>query len=208
MSFKNKFKPIWLIFLFTYINASIKDVITQKYEESYPTINIKQIKVKEVPYKNIDTRFINTKRNYGTILITTKENTKRFLRYKIDATIIAPVTKYKLQRNHKLSADDIKLKEIKFKNFYSYPINIENINKYITKRIILKDKIIYQNDVRMAYDINKYAKIKAIDKTSSIEIIIQATALRDGNIGDIIPIKIGNKRYQARIISKNMVEIL
>jgi len=194
---------IW-IFLPIFIFAGvIENNITSIYKQTYPNIKISHIQIKnKIPKKiyYIDTSSINTKRLAGTIRVNNS-----FVFYRINAKLPVLISTQIINRNEILTKENTKLKYISFKNFYSYPVT-DYTNK-ISKMYIPKNKIIYDYMIKTPYDVKKYDKIHVTSKSGGIELVLEGIALQNGNIGDVIKVKINNKKYNVLITAKGKAKL-
>ena len=197
---------IILIFIpFLLFAGIIEKKIETIYKSFYPSIKIKKISLHSYrPYKkiyNIDTSTINPKKYTGVVRI----NNQFFIHYKIDATIKVIVSTTIIHKNDLIDYSNSELKEIKFKNFYSYPLL--EYKEFASKMYIPKNKIIYEYMVQKPFLIKKYEKIQVISKSGGIELMLEAIALQNGRKGELIKVKIGKKIYKIKIIDKNLGEL-
>ena len=203
-------KLILTLFLITNLFANkITDLITQKYKETYPSIEIKNIKLTNFSNKkitkinSINTRLINTKKTTGTIIV----NKDIYLRYKIDAFIYVVKTKKSIKRNSPITLSNSKVAKIKFFNLFSYPMSPLDIGKLSVRNYTPKDKIIYDYNTRKEILVKRGDMINVISKNSEIELTFRAKALNDGSKGEMISIEINNAKRKAKVIANNLVEI-
>jgi len=186
------------LFLF----ANIDQTIINFYKSHYPTIKIEKITITPTPpkkYKNLKILF-SYKSNAGNIKIDNK-----YYFVKIKALINVYKAK-RLIRQNEFIYNKVYKTTIPFRYFYSIPLNKIDKN-LIAKNIIAKNSIITTSNTATAPDIFKNSIINAIIKSKSITISTQVKALKNGNIGDIIPVKLKNKILKAKVKDKNLVEI-
>jgi flagella basal body P-ring formation protein FlgA len=170
------------IFLF---GGVIENNISKVYKETYPTITIEHITIKN--YKNqkikyIDTSNINPKRKSGTIKINNS-----FVFYTIDANIKVLKSIQIINKNDPITPHNAKLTTIKFKNFYAYPMTY--YPKKIAKQYIPTNKIIYKYMLKDKSAIKKGQIIEVISKSGGIEVTFREIDMQNGKIGDTIKVK-------------------
>ena len=182
--------------------ANINQTIINFYKSHYPTIKIEKITISPTPpkkYKNLKILF-SYKSNAGNIKI---DNKYYFVRIK---ALIDVYKAKRLIRQNEFIYNKVYKTTIPFKYFYSTPLSKITKN-LIAKNIIAKNSIITTSNTTTAPIVFKDSLVNAIIKSKSIIISTQVKTLKNGNIGDIIPVKLKNKILKAKIIGKNLVEI-
>ena len=192
---------MWILFFPFFLFAGvIENNISKVYKEYFPTIHINKIIIKNFkPQKivSIDISNINPKKSNGVIKVN-----KGFIFYKIDATIKVLKSTEIINKNDSFSKNNSKLEEVKFKNFYSYPVIKFPKNK-VSKIYIPKNKIIYQYMLTTPNIVERYTPITIISKSGGIEISFQATTLESGKKGDFIKVKDKNNKIFKVKLNKN-----
>jgi flagella basal body P-ring formation protein FlgA len=187
----------------------VENLIKQKYKETFPSIEIKNIKItnfsnKEIKNINsIDTRLLNPKKVNGTIII----NKNIYLRYQIEAFIYVVKTTKTLKRNSNITLSNTKVAKIKLLNLVSFPIKPTNIGELSVKNYTPKDKILYDYNVRKEILIKRGEIVKVVSKNPEIEVTFQAKALNDGGKGETINIEINKAKRSGKVIGKQLVEM-
>jgi flagella basal body P-ring formation protein FlgA len=135
-----------------------------------------------------------------------KKSQKIVFRYEIDANIEVLVANRKIKRLESLNETDFETKNIKFNHFFSLPvyeldglIAKQNISegKILTKKLVKKKPLVFKGDI-----------LKAILIDGLLEVEIDAVALQNGNLGDIIRVRNQKgKVFRGKIISKESVLI-
>jgi len=170
------------IFLFAGI---IENNISKVYKEIYPNIKIENIIIKNYhnqKIKTIDISNINPKKTSGTIKINNS-----YIFYKLNAKIKVLKSIKIINKNESINHSNSKLKWIKFKNFYTYPITYYP-NK-AAKIYIPKNRIIYEYMLQNKNIIKTGEMINIISKSGGIEISFKAKALQNAKAGDTIKVK-------------------
>jgi len=192
----------FLIFFPLFLFASTNQKIINFYKTYYPNIKIIKITIHPTPpkkYKNLKILF-SPKSTSGNIKID-----NRYYYVKIQAKL--PVFKAKeIIKQNEFIYNKVYKTFILFRYFSSKPLSKINKN-LIAKNIISKNAIITTSNTAKAPDVFRNSYITAFVKSKNINITIQVKALKNGNIGDIIPVKVKNKILKAKIKDKNLVEI-
>ena len=192
----------FLIFFPLFLFASINQKIINFYKTYYPNIKIIKIYIRPAPpkkYKNLKILFSH-KSTSGNIKID-----NRYYYVKIQAKL--PVFKAKeIIKQNEFIYNKVYKTFILFRYFSSKPLSKIDKN-FIAKNIISKNAVITESNTAKAPDVFRNSDITAFVKSKNINITIQVKALKNGNIGDIIPVKVKNKILKAKIKDKNLVEI-
>ncbi|WP_456471411.1 flagellar basal body P-ring formation chaperone FlgA [Caminibacter sp.] len=188
------------LFLF----ASVKEEIVNFYKKTYPKINIISITSnKPFPktYKSIKI-LLCAKSASGNILID-----KKYYFIRIKATIpVYKALKIIKQNSPIIPGVNVKKETVKFRYFYSPPLS-QIPKNLIASKIIGKNAVINKSNTKISPDVLKNSTVSVIISSSNIQIYSKAKALKDGNIGDTIPIEMNKKIFKAKIIDKNSVSI-
>jgi len=193
---------ILLIFIPFFLFASLNHKIINYYKSYYPNIKIEQIIINPKPPKKFHNLKIlfSPKYSSGNIKIN-----KKYYYVRIKAKI--PVFKAKkIIRQNEYIFNKVYKTTIPFRYFSSKPLTKIKKN-LIAKNIISKNSIITTTNTTIAPDIFKNSIVNAIVNSHNINITTQVKVLKNGNIGDIIPVKLKNKILKAKVIGKNLVEI-
>ena len=192
----------FLIFFPLFLFASINQKIINFYKTYYPNIKIIKIYIRPAPpkkYKNLKILFSH-KSTSGNIKID-----NRYYYVKIQAKL--PVFKAKeIIKQNEFIYNKIYKTIILFRYFSSKPLSKIDKN-LIAKNIISKNAVITVSNTTRAPDVFKNSDITAFVKSKNINITMQVRALKNGNIGDIIPVKLKNKILKAKVKDKDLVEI-
>jgi len=192
----------FLIFFPLFLFASINQKIINFYKTYYPNIKIIKIHIHPAPpkkYKNLKILF-SQKSISGNIKID-----NRYYYVKIKAKLLVFKAKEIIKQNEFIYNKVYKT-FIPFRYFYSIPLSKIDKN-LIAKNIISKSAVITESNTAKAPDIFRNSYITAFVKSKSINITMKVKALKNGNIGDIIPVKLKNKILKAKVKGKNLVEI-
>ena len=191
-----------IIFLPIFLFASVKQEIINFYKKSYPKIIIKQIKIIPSPpkkYKNLKILF-SPNATSGNIKIG---NHYYFVRIKAFLPVFVATSIIKTNQpiyNHVIK------KIVSFRYFYAKPLFKIN-KKLVASKIISKNAIITSANTKIAPDVFRDDIVTVIISSKDMSIYTKAKALEDGNIGDIIKIKLKNKIKKAQITKKDVVVI-
>ncbi|NPA10899.1 MAG: flagellar basal body P-ring formation protein FlgA [Epsilonproteobacteria bacterium] len=182
--------------------ADVKSQIISFYKSRYPDINITKITSSPpLPshYKTLKI-LLNPRSNSGVVKVD-----KKYYFIKINATLPAYISTKTLMPNT-LIYPYVKKSTIPFKHIYTKPLL--NISKQlVAKKIIAKGAVITSQNTKTPPAVLKNQKVKVIIKSKAIEIISSAKALKDGDIGVIIPVNMNNKIINAKVIAKGEVSI-
>ena len=182
--------------------ADIKSKIIKFYKKEYPQIKIISIKSnKALPEKYKSIKFLFTPKNsYGSIKVDNK-----YYYIKIKAKIPVYIATQIIKKNSPILPNVIK-KEIDFKFFYSKPLFLISPN-LLASKIISKNSIITQSNTKKAPAVLQNQIVSVIIKSKNISITTSAKALKDGEIGEYIPIKMNKKIFKAKVIAKSKVSL-
>jgi len=97
-------------------------------------------------------------------------------------------------------------KIVKFRYFYSKPLGKISPN-LIASKIISKNSVINESNTKIAPAVLRGERVSVLIKSKNITISSSAKALRDGNIGDIIPIEMNRKIFNAKVTDKGVVTL-
>ncbi len=168
---------------------------------------LKEYKVSKVAITKDDLR-----RNKGSILVTFTKNHKQrklYYKYSINATINLYVANEHIQKGRIITPNIVNLESIKFKSLYHEPFKAQDFNQYYAKYTIKENKPITYEKLKKNRAIKRNDHVTAIIQDGGVILNFRATALQEGDIGDIINIrKSYKKRFKAQIISNTSVKVL
>ena len=173
----------------------IEDKIYAIYKKAYPTLQINKITLKnDIPTNitSINTSNINIKKSSGVIRVNNK-----YLFYDIDGDISVLKTTSSINKGAILSASNITLSTIKFKNFYDTPLT--SVHNKSSKFYIPQGKIIYNYMLTSPNLVLRNSPITIVSNSGEIEITFQAIALQNGRCGDSIRVKKDKKIFNVTI---------
>ncbi|QCI28506.1 flagellar basal body P-ring formation chaperone FlgA [Caminibacter pacificus] len=191
---------IFLIPLFLF--ASVKSEIINFYKKTYPNIIIEKITANPAlpkHYKKIKF-LLSPKQNSGSIIIDGK-----YYYITIKAEIPVFVATSIIRQNSPILPYVVK-KIVKFRYFYSKPLEKISPN-LIASKIISKNSVINESNTKIAPAVLRGERVSVLIKSKNITISSSAKALRDGNIGDIIPIEMNRKIFNAKVTDKGVVTL-
>lgn len=192
--------------------------IKELYLEHYPSMKISKIEIE--PINELDTKIekqyikevvINKtalRSNDGSFYLIYDKNRQRRIYFdlKISADITLLKAKSNLERKKTLSTEDVESEMVYFDRVRDFPITLKDIKHTMLRRYIKKGEVIYRRDITQSTLIKKNSTVKATIKDGGVELVFSATALDDGDVGDIIEIRKPNgKQYSATITGKNQV---
>ena len=152
-------------------------------------------------YKTVKFLF-SPKSPYGNIKIDDK-----FFYIKIKAKIpVYKATQIIKQNSLIIPGINVKKEIIDFRYFYSKPLNKIPKN-LVASKIISKNSIINDSNTKTAPLVFKNQIVSVIINSKNITIYSKAKALKDGNKGDIIPIEMNKKIFNAIVVDKNRVTL-
>jgi flagella basal body P-ring formation protein FlgA len=187
---------VWFLFFPFFLFAGvIENNITSVYKKVFPTIKINHIIIKNFkpqPITYIDTSNINPKKVSGMIKVNNS-----YIFYKLDAQIKVLKSTKIINKNEPISLNNSRLDEIKFKNFYTYPLT--SYQTKVSKMYIPQNRVIYNYMLKERDVISRGETIQVISKSGGIEISFEATAMQNGKVGDRIRVKKDNKIYNVKI---------
>lgn len=216
-----------LFFAFTLLaspsqEAKIRSEISHQYRHTYPTMQIHAVTIKPVSslYKRLSDYAVtdvsltrdDLRRNHGNVMVTFTHNGKKrklYFKYSVDADISLYTAAVPLQRGRAITPETVVRKTIPFTTLYQRPVDEEGLYRYVAKRNIKVDAILSLDKLKERTDIQRNDKVRALIHDGGVTLSFEATALRDGNVGDIIPIRKDYKRrFKARVLSNTEVEVL
>jgi len=201
---------------------SIKSVLRSKFIKRFPTIKVKDIKLYSpsslepnlalysfVKLKISDNVLTRAKGSFEIVLKRGKSIKKKYLKFKIDATILLFKANYNLRNGKILQNSDYQKVRVDFSKLPSGAIVKELKKSYIIKGYIRKGSILRQNNLRIKKDILKGSYIKAVLQDENLILEIDAHLLKDANVGDIVKIRTSSgKIFRVKILSQKVARIL
>ncbi|WP_459886351.1 flagellar basal body P-ring formation chaperone FlgA [Caminibacter profundus] len=193
-----------IILLPLFLLATVQNEIISFYKKEYPNIIIEKIKSsKPFPKKYKNIKFlINPKSPSGSIKI---DNSYYYIKIKAQIPVFK-ATQIIKQNSPILENINIKKEIVNFRFFYSKPL-IKIPNNLIASKIISKNTIINESNTKIAPSVLRGERVTVIINSQNIKIYSKAKALKDGNIGEIIPIEMDKKIFNAKVIKKGIVTI-
>ncbi len=222
-------KRLFLLFLLpltlfatTLHEHKIKEILHQKFQATYPQMQINAVYVNAVstlPKRLTDYRVTavaitrdNLRRAKGSVMVTFAKGEKvrkTYYKYKIDATIPLYKSNANIPKGRTITPDVAVLTEIPFTTLYHKPLGDADFYHYAAKRRIKEGDVLSFEKVSRATDIQRNEKVTAIIREGALQLQFEAKAMQSGNVGDIIKIKKDYKKsFKARIISNTTVEVV
>lgn len=195
--------------------AELQEAIKIEYSKEYPSITITSVNItetvkedtKNLTFKALELQRQNLQKNSGAVLVIfedeKKATKKTFVRYEIEALLEVAKAKYNLPKDKIIGSDDVVFENIQFKNFYSKPLEKQEILGLATKRYIPIGAILSAKDAAKAALVKKGSLIVATMTQDTLEIELEVTALEDGNADETINVKTKNGRMMRAFITKD-----
>jgi len=222
-------KRLFLLFLLpltlfatTLHEHKIKAFLQQKFQATYPQMQINAIHVNAVStlpkrltdyqVKAVAITRDNLRRAKGSVMVTFAKGDKirkTYYKYHIDATIPLYKSSIDIQRGRTITPDAVVLSEVPFTVLYHKPLNRADFSRYAAKRHIREGTILTLDKVTRTTDIQRNERVTAIIRDGGLQLQFEAKAMQAGNIGDVIKVKKDYKKsFKARIISNTTVEVV
>ncbi len=195
--------------------AELQEAIKTEYSKEYPSLLVTSVNIteavredtKNLTFKALELQKQNLQKNSGAVLVIFEDEKKitkkTFVRYEIEALLEVAKAKYNLPKDKIISSDDIIFENVQFKNFYSKPLNKQEVLGLATKRFIPAGTMITAKDAARAPLIKKGALIVATMTQDTLEIELEVTALEDGNADETINVKTKNGKMMRAFITKD-----
>ncbi|MGM0624005.1 MAG: flagellar basal body P-ring formation chaperone FlgA, partial [Campylobacterota bacterium] len=129
-----------------------------------------------------------------------------FMRYEIRANIERLVATKDIDRGQSVNMANVAKKMVPWQN--SHREYIQTVQNSVARYHIAQGTAITKNMVEQTPDVKRGHTIKCRFKQDNIIIEFDATALSDGVVGEEIRVQKGLEIYKAKILAKNLVEIL
>jgi flagella basal body P-ring formation protein FlgA len=198
----------------------IKEALKDRFTETYPSINVDDIKIAPMSFSDISALEIAQvdispnalRRNKGSFAVwlgANDEKVKRlFFSFEIAAHLRVLQAAKQIERGTILSSDNLKEVLIAFEHISAKPIDKSALGKIAAKNRLNKGEIITDRVVAALPDVRKNSQITTELIRNGIKISFIGVAQKDANIGELVAIKDQNKRvFTARIISKELARI-
>jgi len=173
----------------------LKNDLKKLFKQAMPTLKIEAIslicrcKLKELPKKyKVVMKKSNLHKNSGTFYIQTKNN-RHFFTYNVKATLGVIKAKESIKNKNRIDAYNTYDDEIEFKNFNSIPLQNISLGQVITTRSIKKGTIITAQHVKKTPLVRRGERVRVQFNDGSVHIELEAKALKDGSLRDIIPVR-------------------
>lgn len=186
----------------------LKTDLESFFLSKYPTLQIQNIYIKY-------NKFFDCKEPYSIdsipnaksgSMIVSQGGKRHFFRYDVDAKIKRYVSLTDIKKGDELNLSNTDYKYIAFEDLHKKYIN--RLDNYVAKYNILRDKEITHYMVKPKPAVVQNKTVKCRYKQGNIVIEFEATPLSDGIVGQEIRVRRGFENYKAKVIGKNLVEIL
>jgi len=176
-------------------SSKLKEQLEKLFIQNLPTLQIESIQLisrsnlKQLPrdYKVV-LKKTSLKRNEGSFYIQTKDD-RFFFSFKIKATLGVIKAKNSIRSKEIINIYNTYDDEIEFTNFNSTPLQNSSLEHSIVTRSIKKDSIITQRDIKKIPLVRKNERVRVSFENGAVSIELDVKALKDGSLGDIIPVR-------------------
>ena len=200
----------------------IAEALLEKFELKYPCLNsdLPEISANNpLPYDFKTYSFIKVdikknalrkrKGSFKAIFKTPNSEKTIYFKFTINGYIDIFKAKHKLFNDKILSSNDYEKITTKIDKLPSKAITCDMPNNLMTKNYISANSILTMNKFEKKKSVLRGSKLRAYFRDGMLIIETEATALKDGNIGDVIKVKTDKgKLFRAKLISKYKVIIL
>lgn len=195
--------------------TKIENKVQEYYKKRYQEIQISSISINPRHYisklpKNytVHLRSRDYLFNGGTLYIKTLKHEKIFFDFLLNAKVAVYKSKQKIHRNTELSKSNTKKSIVTLERFRALPVQEIEQDSLQSKHQILDNKVITVNDVTKLDVVKRDSMINIHFRRNNMVIEVNAKALRDGKVNDIIPVQVSNRKIlKAKIIGRNLAEI-
>ncbi len=207
---------------FANINESIAEAVLIEFEKQYPCIDsdlpeihstsplpldFKDYKlIKVILRPNVFRKRIGS---FKAIFKTPKKEKSLYFKFNIDANIDIFKAKHKLYNDKILSDNDYEKVSVKIDKLPSKVITCSMPKKLMTKNYVSANSILTMNRFEYKKDLLRGDKVRSYIRDGMLVIETEATLISDGDIGEVVKIKVDNgKVFKAKLISKHQAIIL
>ncbi|MCF6200656.1 MAG: flagellar basal body P-ring formation chaperone FlgA [Hydrogenimonas sp.] len=196
---------------------ALEAILRKRYEEMYPTLKIESIKVEPTgsamqnftykPTCSVRVPQKLLKKESGTFTVKCDKR-RYYFRYYVDGYIKVYKANHQIKKDKIIAPNAVSVEHIPFKGFYTPPITGEVEGRYIAKLNIATDDVLTQANSRPLPAVLKMSRVKCIYKEGTVTIELDATALKSGDIGDIITLKRDDgKVLRGEVVERGLVEL-
>ncbi len=200
----------------------IASILKSRFLQAYPTMQIDHIDLR--PTSSLVRRLADyevaavtvtrdtLRRSRGNVMVTFQKGAKKrklYYKYRIDATITLYTAARTLPKGAPLASGNVVRKTIPFTTLYRHPIDGSALGSYITKHRIKEGRILSPDQLKKRMTVQRNDRVTAIVRDGGLSLSFEATALGEGDVGDVIKIRKDYKhRFRARILSHGRVEVI
>lgn len=186
----------------------LEEVLQEHFTNLFPGIGIESIYI-------ANSRFFDCDQEYEILSIPNRPKStftlvqggkKYFMRYEVEATLPRYVAQRDIARGQSVDRSNVAKEAVPLEN--NHKEYIQSLQNSVARYRITQGSAITQNMVEQKPDVKRGHTIKCRFKQDNIIIEFDATALSDGVAGDEIRVQKGLEIYKAKILAKNLVEIL
>ena len=190
--------------------------IKSYYKSHYPGINIKSVKYTHNSYidKLPQDYILHFKKKAylysrsSLQIISEKAGKRHFISYEIKASLKVFKAKNNINRGKLLTPLDLRSEIEVFTRFKAIPVQTVLQGRLRLKKRIVKDKVLYHNDIEKLPDVLKGKEVNVRYISGNVHLEFTAISLQDGYVSEEINIKKKDgQRLKAKVISSNLVEI-
>jgi flagella basal body P-ring formation protein FlgA len=193
----------------------IESKLEEAFTSKYPDLRIDSLRIfpKEPISKLPNNYRINfsassLKKASGYFYIVDSGRNRTYFKYRVNGYLPVVKSFQSIKKGEMITFENSYPTEIEFNRIYSGYISEKQIGSVKAKRFLLKNSAITDRDVNVLPAIKRGQRVKASLKDGGITVIVEATALRDGAIGEMIYIKTyDGVRLRATVLSEKSVEI-
>lgn len=176
--------------------TQVKQKIKTAFLEQYPTIYIKEIRLKPIG-KDLNhqkvfelTKIQNAmfKKKTFQILLNTSNGIIPFL-CEVDAEIEVYVAKEDIRAREDLDSQNVAKKKVKFEGFLQPPINEQELLSSSARSFIKQDQVITINKIKPKLLVKKGDMIEVSLQESGVSINARLEAMQNGGLGEVIMVK-------------------
>lgn len=216
IAFQSPFSQITFNYYSTLPLKKIKEKIALALREQYPTIKIKEIKLKPIgsdlkrekifELKTIQNAIFKKKK--FQILLNTSSGVVPFL-CEVDASIQAYVAKMDIRAREDLDKSNVEKKEIEFDGFLQPPINQQEFLSSSARSFIKQGQIITTNKIKPKLFVKKGDMIEVSYQEEGVRITARLEAMQNGSLGEEIVAKnpVSKKTLKIKVVAQGRGEI-
>jgi len=147
------------------------------------------------------------RRESSTFTVRCKKRVYYF-KYSLDGRILVYKANHQIKKDRIIDSNSVRAEYIPFRKFYAPPVIDPSGGRYIARLNIPASEVLTEANTEPVPAVLKNGKVKCIYKTGSVVIEFEATALKNGAPGEIVPVKKSDgKILRGRVVDNLRVEI-